>query len=126
MDAYAILSFNGNNTYVVKAYPITNNVGKGFSIANFLNDLQSYMNSEDGLFGITAGGFKIIIYLGMLVLLGIMVTRFGLDNGQIILFGFAMLSWIVMVIFGTEIMPVSVPILLTLGALAYSIWEYNR
>lgn len=69
---------NGTTTTYYADYNIFNTIYQSWSIKNFFNDLDSYLDS--GIFGLDDFGLNIIIYLVIFLSVGIMSYKYGVNN----------------------------------------------
>jgi hypothetical protein len=80
-------TINGTRTQVYKYYTIWNDADTGFSILNFVNDLRTYLSTDDGIFGLKQGfSLNLVIFFTIFIITGIMSWKFGLYSPVVIAF----------------------------------------
>ncbi len=76
LDAFWVIT--GNTTNVTRNWIVLTTGDTRFSIKNFITDIKNFINV--GLFGLDSFGLKIIVFIVIFSIVGVMTLNFGLNS----------------------------------------------
>jgi len=120
MDRWYVI--NGTTHSATQYWAVISEFGSDHSVKNFFTDLDSYMDS--GMFGLESFGFKLIVFFGMFIFIGVMSFKYGLQNeGILSILVFGVVFWVdygldlIPTVVGMPYFPTFIVGLITLGVL---------